>query len=132
MADHDESALEEELAKFEQTCKQAAQALASSRSVREAYEAGEVDVPHHLRAIVRVKVPTYGRLARARDRRIEEIVKDQLSSLQIAHSDFAASRDFDRIKAIDWYVLRANYPDLYSKSVKEANLIIERKKKTKR
>lgn len=128
MADHDESALEEELAKFEETCKQAGQALASSRSVREAFEAGEVDVPHHLRAVVRVKVPAYGRLARARDRRIEEVVKDQLSSLQRAHSDFAATREFDRMKAVDWYILRANYPELYSKSMREANLIIERKK----
>ena len=128
MADHGESALEGELARFEETCKQAAQALASSRSVREAYEAGDVDVPHHLRAIVRVKVPTYGRLARSRDMRIEEIVRDQLASIQRAHSDFAATREFDRLKAVDWFVLRANYPELYSKSLREANLIIERKK----
>lgn len=131
MTEHDESAIAEELAKLEDTCKQAGQALASSRSVREAYEAGEVDVPHHLRAIVRVKVPTYGRLARSRDMRIEEIVREQLASFQRAHSDFAASREFDRVKAVDWYVLRANYPDLYSKSVREANLIIERKKNKK-
>lgn len=132
MAEHDESAMAEELAKLEDICQKAAQALATSRCVREAFEAGEVDVPHHLRAVVRVKVPTYGRLARSRDRRIEEVVKDQLSSLQLAHSDFAASREFDRLKASDWYVLRANYPELYTKALKEGNLIIERKKKTKR
>jgi hypothetical protein len=132
MSDHDESATEEELAKLEETCRKAAQALATSRSVREAYEAANVDVPHHLRAVVRVKVPTYQRLARSRDRRVEEVVREQLSSLQLEHSDFAASREFDRLKASDWYVLRANYPELYSKSLREANLIIERKKKTKR
>ena len=131
MAEHDESAMAAELAKLEHEVKQAGQALASSRSVREAYEAGEVDVPHHLRAVVRVKVPTYGRLARARDTRIEDIVRDQLASLQRAYSDFAAAREFDRIKAVDWYVLRANYPDLYNKSLREANLIIERKKNKK-
>lgn len=132
MTEHDESAIAEELAKLEDACKKAAQAIATSRCVREAVQAAEVDVPHHLRAVVRVKVPAYQRLARSRDLRVEEIVRDQLSSLQLAHSDFAASRDFDRIKAIDWYVLRANYPDLYSKSVREANLIIERKNKSKR
>jgi len=129
---HDEAAMAEELAKLEDTCKKAAQTLASSRSVREAVQAVEIDVPHHLRAVVRVKVPAYQRLSRARDMRVEEIVRDQLNSFQLAHSDFAASRDFDRIKALDWYVLRANYPDLYSKSVREANLIIERKKKGQR
>jgi hypothetical protein len=42
-----------------------------------------------------------------------------------------ASREFDRIKAGDWYVLRANYPDLYGKSLREATLILERKRKRK-
>lgn len=132
MADHDESAMAEELAKLEDTCQKAAQALATSRSVREAVQAVEVDVPHHLRAVVRVKVPSYQRLARARDRRVEELVRDQLDSLQREHSDFAATREFDRLKALDWYVLRANYPEIYTKALREAALIIERKKKTKR
>ena len=38
----------------------------------------------------------------------------------------------DRIKAGDWHVLRSYYPDLYAKAFREANLIIERKRKTKR
>ena len=125
----DASALAEEIAKLEDLCQKTAQAIASARSVREAVALADVDVPHHLRAIARVKVPSLGRLARQRDLRVEEIVKDQLSSLTFERSDIVASREFDRIKAVDWHVLRVNYPELYAKALREANLILERKRK---
>ena len=125
----DSSALTEEIAKLEDLCQKTAQAITSARSVREAVALADVEVPHHLRAIARVKVPSLGRLARQRDLRVEEIVKDQLSSLTFERSDIVASREFDRIKAVDWHVLRVNYPDLYAKALREANLILERKRK---
>lgn len=127
--DPDPSALAEDIAKLEDVCHKAAQAINSARTVREAVAAAEVDVPHHLKSVARVKVPSYGRLARQRDLKVEEIVKAQLSSLMIERSDLVASREFDRIKAVDWHVLRAQYPDLYSKAFREANLILERKRK---
>ena len=125
----DASALAEEIAKLEDLCQKTAQAIASARSVREAVALADVEVPHHLRAIARVKVPSLGRLARQTDLRVEEIVKDQLSSLTFERSDIVASREFDRIKAVDWHVLRVNYPELYAKALREANLILERKRK---
>lgn len=124
--------LEEDLAKLEETCDRAAQAIANARSVREAFEAAEVEVPHHLLAIARGKVPSLGRLPRARDQRVEEIVKDQLTSLRIERSDFVASRELDRWKATDWSYLRAQNPDLFAKALREANLIIEQKRKGRR
>ena len=125
----DASALAAEIAKLEDLCQKTAQAIASARSVREAVALADVDVPHHLRAFARVKVPSLGRLARQTDLRVEEIVKDQLSSLTFERSDIVASREFDRIKAVDWHVLRVNYPELYAKALREANLILERKRK---
>ena len=125
----DASALAEEIAKLEDLCQKTAQAITSARSVREAVTLADVEVPHHLRAIARVKVPSLGRLARQRDLRVEEIVKDQLSSLTFERNDIVASCEFDRIKAVDWHVLRVNYPDLYAKALREANLILERKRK---
>ena len=125
----DSSALAEDIAKLEDLCQKTAQAITSARSVREAVTLADVEVPHHLRAIARVKVPSLGRLARQRDLRVAEIVKDQLSSLTFERSDIVASREFDRIKAVDWHVLRVNYPDIYAKALREANLIIERKRK---
>jgi hypothetical protein len=126
------SSLDEELAKLEETCRVAGQAISSARSVREAVEAAEVDVPHHLQAVARVKVPSLGRLARARDMRVEEIVRDQLAALRVERSDFVAGREFDRWKATDWHHLRSGYPDLYAKALREANLIVEQKRKNKR
>jgi len=123
------SSIDKELAKLEETCQRAAQAISSSRSVRETVELAAVDVPHHLKALASVKVPTLRRLERVRDLRIEEIVKDQLGSLMRERSDFVATREFDRLKANDWTVLRANYPDLYAKTLREANLILSRKHK---
>jgi hypothetical protein len=121
--------IEEELAKLEEDCRKVAMAITSSRSVRETVELAEVEVPHHLQAMAHVKVPTLGRLARVRDLRVEEIVKDQLSSLSLERSEIVANRELDRVKAGDWHVLRANYPDLYAKAFREANLILERKRK---
>lgn len=133
MSAHDKPlTLDEELVALEGTCRTAGMAISNARSIREAIEAAEVEVPHHLLAIARSRVPTLGRLARVRDLRIEDIVKNQLSSLQIEHSDFVASRELDRLKAADWSLLRSGYPDLYAKTVREANLIIERKRKSRR
>jgi hypothetical protein len=124
--------LAEELAKLEEVCRKAAKEIADSRSVRETVAFAEVDVPHHLREIARLRVPTLQRMGRLRDNRVEEVVKNQLSSINLEPNDLVASREFDRIKAIDWHVLRAEYPDLYGKALREANLIIERKLKRKR
>lgn len=126
------SAIAEELAKLEETCQRAAQALKSSRGVRETLEIAAVDVPHHLKDVASVEAPTLGRLPRIRDARVEEVVKEQLSSLDLERAEFVASRELDRLKAVDWFALRANYPDLYSKALREANLILERKRKNKR
>jgi hypothetical protein len=129
MSSPENPSLEEDLAKLEETCRTASQAITNARSVREAIEAAEVEVPHHLQAIARGRVPSLGRLARVRDLRVEDIVKDQLASLQIERSDFVAIRELDRWKATDWNFLRSGYPDLYGKALREANLIIARKRK---
>ena len=123
------TSIDEELAKLEEACQRTAQSIANSRSVRETVALAEVDVPHHLRSLARIRVPSLQRLGHARDRRVEEIVKEQLSSLNLERNELVASREFDRVKAVDWHVLRVNYPDLYAKSLREANLILERKRK---
>lgn len=133
MSAHNESSsIAGELAKLEEICQRAAQALKSTRSVRETLEVADVAVPPHLKAVASVEVPTLGRLTRMRDARVEEVVKEQLSSLVLERAEFVASRELDRLKAVDWFALRAGYPNLYSKALKEANLILERKRKRER
>lgn len=132
MAKPEPLTLEEELAKLEENCRKVTLAISNARTIRETVEVSEIEVPHHLQAIARSKVPSLGRLARACEMKVEDIVRDQLSTLAQEYSEMVAQRDLDRMKASDWQVLRSNYPDLYAKSFREANLILERKRKTRR
>lgn len=126
-SDPESSALVKELAELEYACWRATQDIVNSISVRETVEVAKVDVPRHLRAIAHSAVPTLSQLGRMRDQRVEELVKKQLSSLALERNYLVAAREFDRIKAADWHILRVNYPDLYATSLREANLIMERK-----
>lgn len=121
------SADDGEIAALENACQQAAQGISSARTVREAVTAAEVEVPHHLKDVVRTRVPALGRLRRSRDLRVEDIVREQLAALAIERNDMVANREFDRIKAVDWSVLRENYPDIYTRALREGKLILERK-----
>ena len=56
--------LEQELAKLEEDCRKVTLAISNARTIRETVEAAEIEVPHHLLAIARSKVPSLGRLAR--------------------------------------------------------------------
>ena len=124
--------LEAELTALEETCAQAAREMSGSRTVRETVELADVSVPHHLKSVARGKVHTLARLPRARDTRVAEVVRNQLDSLTREHSDFAASREFDRLRASDWNCLRSINPELYVKAMREAQLIIERKQRAAR
>ena len=132
MAKPEPLTLEQELAKLEEECRKVTLAISNARTIRETVEVSELEVPHHLQAIARSKVPSLGRLARACEMKVEDIVRAQLSTLAQEYSEMVAQRDFDRMKASDWQGLRSNYPDLYAKSFREANLILERKRKTRR
>jgi len=123
---------EDELAALEQVCAQAIRALSTTRTVRETLEVADVSVPRHLISIARGKVYSLSKLPRVRDLRVEEVVKDQLSSILQEHSEYAAGREFDRLKATDWSFLRGGYQDLYAKAMHEANLIIAHKRKSAR
>lgn len=126
-AESGSSSIDSEIAALENACQQAAQAIASARTVREAVTAADVDVPHHLQDVARTRVPALGRLKRSRDLRVEDIVKEQLGAIAIEYNELVASREFDRIKAVDWSVLREHYPDIYARALREGKLILERK-----
>jgi hypothetical protein len=122
------SSVAQELVKLEKTCKRAVADLTGSRNVRETLAFAQVDVPHHLKAIAGARLPTLGRLARLTDIRVEEVVHHQLERLSREQNEYVASREFDQLKATDWPYLRDNNPDLYWKALKQANLILERKR----
>jgi hypothetical protein len=129
---NDSQSIEDELAALEEECSQVVREMSTANTIREVIALANFTVPHHLQSLARGKVHSLGRLPRARDMRVEELVKHQLSELALERSESTASRDFDRIKASDWSFLRSGYPDLYGKALREGTLIIERKQKSKR
>ncbi len=120
--------LEEELAALEDVCRKATIDISTARTIREAVEAAKIEVPHHLAAIAQSKVHSLRRLAKSRDMRVEDIVNEQLAYLRQERTEVVAQREYDRWKAGDWHVLRANYPEIYAKAFREANLILARKR----
>jgi hypothetical protein len=124
--------LAEELVKLDTACSKIAQAIADAVSVREVLAVDEVEIPPQLQELAYAKVASLGSLRRLRDSKVEEIVKNQLSSIEREYSDLVASREFDRVKAGDWSGLRGTYPELYAKALREGKLILERKQTRKR
>lgn len=123
--------VDEELAALNEACEKLMRSIADARSVREVAAFEEVEIPNHLRAVAYAKLPSLGRVRRLKDNRVEEIVQHQLHTLRVERNEIVASREFDRIKAGDWYVLRTDYPELYAKALREGNLILERKRQRK-
>ena len=123
--------VDEELAALNEACEKLMRSIADARSVREVAASEEVEIPNHLRAVAYAKLPSLGRVRRLKDNRVEEIVQHQLHTLRVERNEIVASREFDRIKAGDWYVLRTDYPELYAKALREGNLILERKRQRK-
>lgn len=128
MAEEKQS-VEEELAALNEACEELIRNIADARSVREVVALEDVEIPNHLQSIAYAKLPSLGRIRRVRDNRVEEIVQHQLHTLRVERNELVASREFDRIKAGDWYALRAEYPELYVKSLREANLIFQNKQR---
>lgn len=123
--------VDQELAALNEACEKLMRSIADARSVREVAAFEEVEIPNHLRAVAYAKLPSLGRVRRLKDNRVEEIVQHQLHTLRVERNEIVASREFDRIKAGDWYVLRTDYPELYAKALREGNLILERKRQRK-
>lgn len=121
--------VEAELAALNEACEKLIRSIADARSVREVVSLEDVEVPNHLRAVAYARVPSLGRIRRVKDNRVEEIVQHQLHTLRVERNEIVASREFDRIKAGDWYILRTDYPEIYVKALREANLIFQNKQR---
>jgi hypothetical protein len=67
-------------------------AISNARTIRETVEALNSKCRNHLQAIARSKVPSLGRLARACEMKVEDIVRAQLSTLAQEYSEMVAQR----------------------------------------
>ena len=110
---------------FEAVCENAARAVRQAGTMREAMEASQVTEPTALQGIGRL-LPGYRRLLKALDNRLDELLATQLEAASRIREWNSLDRELDRLKVREWYVLRTEYPELYSKGVAHAAQLMRR------
>jgi len=125
------SANPEVLKAFEAVCENAARAVRQAGSMRDAMEASQVTEPVALQGIGRL-LPGYRRLLKALANRLDELLATQLEVASRIRDPNSLDREIGQLKVHEWYVLRAEYPELYSKGIAHATQLVRRLEGQKR
>jgi hypothetical protein len=120
-----DSASPEALKAFEAVCESAARAVRQAGSMRDAMQASEVTEPHSLQGVGRL-LPGYLRLHKALGNRLEELLLSQLEVAGRIRESYGLDRELSHLKVHEWYVLRTDYPELYSKGIAQAAQLVRR------
>lgn len=115
----------EALKAFEGVCESAARAVRQAGSMRDAIQASEVTEPQSLQGVGRL-LPGYRRLHKALENRLEELLMSQLEVASRIREPYGLDRELDQLKVREWYVLRSDYPELYTKGVAHATQLVRR------
>ncbi|MGA7984361.1 MAG: hypothetical protein WCA01_04200 [Burkholderiales bacterium] len=126
-----ERANPDDLKAFEAVCESAARAVRQAGSMRDAMQASEVTEPHTLQGVGRL-LPGYRRLHKALANRLEELLMTQLEVAGRIREPYGLDRELDQLKVREWYVLRTEYPELYTKGVAHAAQLIRRMQQTRK
>lgn len=121
----------EVLKAFEAVCENAARAVRQAGTMREAMETSQVTEPTALQGIGRL-LPGYRRLLKALDNRLDELLATQLEAASRIRDRNGLDRELDRLKVREWYVLRSEHPELYSKGIAQAAQLVRRMEAQKR
>jgi hypothetical protein len=109
----------EDLKAFEATCESASRAVRQAGTMRDAVEAANVTEPHALQGVGRL-LPGFRRVRKALANRLAELLATQLEAASRIREPFSLDRELDHLKVHEWYVLRTDYPELYSKGIANA------------
>ena len=115
----------EVLKAFEAVCENAARAVRQAGTMREAMEASQVTEPTALQGIGRL-LPGHRRLLKALDNRLDDLLATQIEAAARIRDRNGLDRELDRLKVREWFVLRSEYPELYSKGVAQAAQLVRR------
>lgn len=115
----------EALKAFEAVCETAARAVRQAGTMRDAIKASEVTEPHSLQGVGRL-LPGYRRLHKALENRLEELLMTQLEVAGRIREPYGLDRELDQLKVREWYVLRTEYPELYSRGIAHAAQLVRR------
>lgn len=104
---------------FEGACESASRAVRQAGSMRDALDASAVTEPHALQGVGRM-LPGYRRVLKALANRLDELLVSQLEVASRIREPYNLERELDHLRVHEWYVLRTDYPELYSKGIAEA------------
>ena len=104
---------------FEATCEKATRAVRHASSMRDAVYASNVAEPRDLQGVGRM-LPGYRRVQKSLDYRLDELLAMQLEAASRIREPYSLERELDHLKVHEWYVLRTDYPELYSKGIAHA------------
>jgi hypothetical protein len=113
------------LQSFEEVCGKASREVRQLTSMRRAVDAANVAVPGTLRAS-RSSLMGYRRLARTLSNRLDELLHLQLEDASRIRDQYLLERELDRLKVGEWYVLRTEYPELYTRAITQSSLLRKR------
>lgn len=111
---------------FEEVCGKASREVRQLGSMRQAVEAANVTLPGILRGTGRSSVMGYRRLTRTLSNRLDELLHLQLEEASRIRDLYLLEREIDRLKVREWYVLRTEYPELYTKAMTESSALRRR------
>lgn len=117
----------ETLKTFEAACESASRSVRQAGTMRDAVEAADVTEPHALQGIGRM-LPGYRRVQKALANRLDELLLSQLEVASRIREPFNLDRELDHLKVHEWYVLRTDYPELYTKGIANAEQLRRRLK----
>jgi len=111
---------------FEEVCGKALREVRHLTSMRQAMDAAKVKLPGELRGAGHGPLIGYRRLARALSNRLDELLRLQLEDASRIRDHWLLEREIDRLKSREWYALRGEYPELYTKALKESSVLLHR------
>ncbi|HXZ53824.1 MAG TPA: hypothetical protein VEH51_17680 [Burkholderiales bacterium] len=111
---------------FEEVCGKASWEVRHLTSMRQAIQAADVKVPGELRGAGSSSLVGRRRLTRTLCNRLDELLRLQLEDASRIRDHYMLERELDRLKSREWYVLRGEYPDLYTKALKESTALLRR------
>ena len=111
---------------FEQVCGKALHEVRHQSSMRQAMDAAKVKLPGELRGAGHGPLMGYRRLARTLSNRLDELLRLQLEDASRIRDHWLLEREIDRLKSREWYALRTEYPELYSKALSQSSALLRR------
>jgi hypothetical protein len=111
---------------FEEVCGKASREVRQLTSMRQAMDAAKVKLPGELRGAGPGPLIGFRRLARTLSNRLDDLLRQQLEDAARIRDHWLLERELDRLKVREWYVLRTEYPELYTKALKESSTLLRR------